>query len=403
MTRGYTLCMRMASLAILAFCTQAVTSANRNQSGNHGRMPTDTTRKGQDLFFAKSPCLENGKSCAQCHTVNRIDTFNWNPSLYEIGNRIRSMSFTEFRDLLTDPFGSDLLMEAHVSFVYMADTVPKGSFVTISSESYRFCFTEEELQCLYNYIRTTALGPQPQARQKINFRAWGVVLLISLMILVTYDLLISKKIRLRRYHWLTMTICLTAIYLLIRRDLLLLGLQAGYSPDQPVKFSHRQHCLDNQIQCLYCHPAAKHAMSAGFPSTGLCMNCHLIIREGSKAGEFELQKLALAVENNKSIRWKRVCSLPAYVAFSHRQHVGIANLDCLGCHVQLDESDRVKQILPLSMNWCLDCHQQNYVKPKQNDYYSATYASLISSRQPHGTDSLSVKELGGWDCMNCHR
>lgn len=403
MTRGHTLYMRMTSLAILALCTLTATGADTIQLRNQTRLSKKNLRKGYDLFFNSSPCMENGKSCAQCHTVNRTDSFNWNPTLHEIGNRIRSMSYDEFRELLTDPFGSDLLMESHISFMYLADTVPKGSFVTVSAESYRFCFTEEELQSLFDYIRVTAAMPQPKTRQKFNFRAWGVVFFAFLIFLAAFDLLISKKIRLRRYHWLIITISLTAVYLLIRRDLLLLGLQAGYSPDQPIRFSHRQHCRDNEINCLYCHPAAKHAMSAGFPSRGLCMNCHLIIREGSKAGEFELRKLTLAAASNKPIRWKRVNSLPAHVGFSHRQHAGIGHIDCLKCHVQLDESDRVKQIVPLSMNWCLDCHQQKYVIPGQNAYYRETYASLTGLRQPHGSDSISVKDLGGWDCMNCHR
>ena len=43
------------------------------------------------------------------------------------------------------------------------------------------------------------------------------------------------------------------------------GVDQGYSPLQPIAFSHKIHSGDNKIDCQYCHSSAKHSMHSRTP------------------------------------------------------------------------------------------------------------------------------------------
>jgi cytochrome c2 len=52
------------------------------------------------------------------------------------------------------------------------------------------------------------------------------------------------------------------------------GVNTGYQPTQPIKFSHELHAGTNQIDCQYCHAGAFESRNATIPSLNVCMNCH---------------------------------------------------------------------------------------------------------------------------------
>ncbi|MFA5405286.1 MAG: cytochrome c3 family protein, partial [Ignavibacteria bacterium] len=52
----------------------------------------------------------------------------------------------------------------------------------------------------------------------------------------------------------------------------------GYSPEQPIKFSHKLHAGDMQIDCKYCHVGVEKSRVASVPSADICMNCHTVAR-----------------------------------------------------------------------------------------------------------------------------
>ncbi len=164
------------------------------------------------------------------------------------------------------------------------------------------------------------------------------------------------------------------------------GNQQGYSPPQPIAFSHRQHAGDLQIPCLYCHSAADRGPHAGIPSARNCMNCHRFVtasrpavlaeeeqarqegRPPHKIVSAELQKLydALGLDDQlqrdpakleRPIAWVRVHHLPAYTRFDHRAHVK-AGVECSRCHGAVETMDRVGQVEDLSMGWCVNCHRE---------------------------------------------
>ena len=162
--------------------------------------------------------------------------------------------------------------------------------------------------------------------------------------------------------------------------------QQGYSPRQPIRFSHRLHAGELNLNCRFCHTAADKSRHAGIPSSDVCMKCHRLVtaanadiqNENSLAKNEkrkprpiispELRKLydSLALDDNlkpipgkkaKSVEWIRVHKLPSYVYFDHRAHVS-AGVKCQHCHGPVESMERMRQHAQLSMGWCVNCHRE---------------------------------------------
>ncbi len=179
---------------------------------------------------------------------------------------------------------------------------------------------------------------------------------------------------------------LGALALLGGQALHSVGSSQGYAPVQPIAFSHRLHAGDRQIPCLYCHFAAERSRHAGIPAANVCMNCHGRLRLASA----ELQKLKEAVAQNRAIRWVKIHNLPDFVYFDHSQHVAVARLACQRCHGPIETMDRVRQVAPLTMGWCLDCHRSEGV----------VLPALRKVALP--PDLARTRATGGQDCSKCH-
>ena len=214
-------------------------------------------------------------------------------------------------------------------------------------------------------------------------------------------------------HGRTLTILLSLGLVLSTISLLSLlgnvhlpGNDQGYSPEQPIAYSHRLHAGELEIPCLYCHSGAEKSRHAGVPSANVCMNCHKFVTaplldvraeeklaesEGRKARPVvspELAKLydALGLDENlkpdpartpRPVEWIRVHRVPDYVYFDHRPHVS-AGIDCRRCHGAVETMERVQQEETLSMGWCVNCHR-------------------------HQSDDASDGEVdASTDCSTCH-
>src|SRR5579885_2102984 len=123
--------------------------------------------------------------------------------------------------------------------------------------------------------------------------------------------------------------------------------------DQPIAFSHRVHAGENQISCLYCHSAAARSTFAGVPPVATCYECHRVVRLKNP----EIAKVMMHWDKKQPIEWVRIYELPDYVYFSHKRHVR-AGVSCQSCHGEIQTMERVTKASPLTMGWCLDCHEQ---------------------------------------------
>src|SRR6266581_989105 len=138
-----------------------------------------------------------------------------------------------------------------------------------------------------------------------------------------------------------------------------LGVQKGYAPEQPIAFPHKVHAGDYGIPCLYCHYGARTSRHAGIPSASVCMNCHSMLEKQT----VEIEKLKEAVQMGRPIAWVKVHNLPDFVYFNHSQHV-LNGVQCQRCHGPVETMERVEQVSPLTMGWCLDCHRENAHVPQ---------------------------------------
>jgi hypothetical protein len=126
----------------------------------------------------------------------------------------------------------------------------------------------------------------------------------------------------------------------------------GYSPDQPINFSHKIHAGDMQIDCKYCHSDVDKSSFANVPSTDVCMNCHSLARTDRP----EIQKLTQYYKEGKPLEWERVHRVPDFVYFNHSSHVN-KGIDCANCHGDVQNMDKIAQVSSFTMGACLDCHR----------------------------------------------
>jgi len=136
------------------------------------------------------------------------------------------------------------------------------------------------------------------------------------------------------------------------------GVHRGFAPEQPIAFSHKLHAGESQIPCLYCHFAATRSRHAGIPPLNVCMNCHAILQKRTR----DIERLKESVQQRRSIAWTKVHSLPDFVYFNHSQHV-LGGVECRECHGAIESMERVRQVAPLTMGWCIDCHRQRAAAP----------------------------------------
>ena len=203
-------------------------------------------------------------------------------------------------------------------------------------------------------------------------------------------------------------------------SLMEIGIDQEYQPIQPIAFSHKIHSGDNSIDCQYCHSSAKHSKTSGIPSVNVCMNCHKSISEytgpitSEKDKAFydaEIQKIYDAIgwdseklayiENyeQKPIKWVKVHNLADFVYYNHSQHVTVAGIACQKCHGPVETMDDLYQFSPLTMSWCLDCHQQTNIDLKGNDYYAKIHEQLADK---YGVEKVTIAQIGGKECGKCH-
>lgn len=191
------------------------------------------------------------------------------------------------------------------------------------------------------------------------------------------------------------------------------GIQQGYSPEQPINYSHELHAGQYEIDCKYCHSIAEKSKSASIPSANTCMNCHRYVQAKDKNGgkiSPEIQKIYDAIGydgekmeyiagyEQKPIKWVRIHNLPDLAYFNHSQHVKVGGVECQTCHGPIQEMAKVEQFSELTMGWCVNCHRERGIDAENNDYYE----ELHSKMKIEGKDYYTVAENGGLECGKCH-
>jgi mono/diheme cytochrome c family protein len=126
------------------------------------------------------------------------------------------------------------------------------------------------------------------------------------------------------------------------------------APAQPIEFSHVVHAGSYGIDCQYCHADARRSSYAGLPSVERCMGCHKIV---AAQGNPEVQKLQEHWTRKQPIPWVRIHKVAGFVYFPHKRHIQ-KDVKCQECHGPVERMQRVAQVAPLTMGWCIACHAE---------------------------------------------
>jgi hypothetical protein len=366
------------------FCTHSIlfpVGYPERQAGKPYFPESDSWDKmvGERLFHGLAATASGSTvNCASCHNTMVIDTLNWNPSALDIAIRTSGLDSLSFADLLLNPVTA------------RSSEVHEG-----------LQLTGEEMLFIRSYLDDLIHTGLQKTKPVIT----GIVIffaLILLFLVTLTDLIFIKYLKKNYIHMAVLLVTSVWITNILIEEGRNLGRSQDYAPLQPVKFSHKVHAGDFQIDCMHCHTTAEFGKSAGIPSANMCMNCHVLIRDGAFSGRFEINKIHMALDSATLIEWIRVHRLPDHVFFSHAQHVGVAKLDCRECHGPVEEMHVLKQFADLSMGWCLDCHRTSNVNFLANDYYGMTFREYHDKIVSGNIESVTVAQLGGTDCMKCH-
>ncbi|MBL6830233.1 MAG: cytochrome c3 family protein [Pirellulales bacterium] len=187
-------------------------------------------------------------------------------------------------------------------------------------------------------------------------------------------------------------------------------INVGYSPKQPVPFSHKTHAGMLKMDCRYCHTTVDKAAHAAVPPTQTCVNCHSAANpDGSVANaaiHTNSEKLLPIRESQATgapVEWERVHDLPDFVYFNHSAHVN-RGVSCVSCHGRIDKMEQVYQAEPLTMSWCLECHRnpEPHLRPQefitQLDWEPSEPREVVGARI---RDELNIHP--STNCSTCHR
>ena len=335
----------------------------------------DEILRGERLFSGVIP-FEKGTTlnCVSCHAVVSTDTLNFNPSAYELAQAWQEPNGTNLYQVLREPT-STKMAEVH-----------KG-----------LQLSDKEIYDISAYL--SKVGKEGMIWETIFPGRLLLFLFMGLlMALALADLIWFKKVKFKVVHGLIILIGLGVQGTIIVQEGIRMSRTKDYMPDQPIKFSHKVHAGQNQIDCQYCHSTASYSKSAGIPSSNLCMNCHKVVTAGMRSGKFEINKIYRAEASGIPIKWIRVYNLPDYVFFSHAQHVGAGKVACQTCHGPVETMDLIKQIPDLSMGWFVNCHRTTEIQ-FTNKYYESFKA--IHDEAKAGK-KITAERLGGIDCAKCH-
>jgi hypothetical protein len=173
----------------------------------------------------------------------------------------------------------------------------------------------------------------------------------------------------------------------------------GRAPAQPVAFSHARHAGTLQVDCRYCHQAVERSEAATLPAARLCMDCHAQVHPRSGA----LLPLRQAWAERRDVPWVNVHDLAGQARFAHHVHLA-AGVGCVSCHGRVDRMEVVRQVEPLTMRWCLDCHRrpEGCLRPRR----LVTSMGWIPDEGPRVLGARLRREHAirpRTDCSTCHR
>jgi mono/diheme cytochrome c family protein len=386
---------------------EAVVTAGNSGVQNATSLGIDSLQvvKGKNIFNA---------NCAACH---KLDAKLIGPALAHIAD-IRSNDWLKAWIKDNNAFRASGDADAIAIFEEF-NKMPMMAFPQLSDEDLDAIIAyTSHFDVLTVKSATAEIAKDDGLAKKPRSTAWMTyVVLFVILLMVLWVYFVSKN----EFLKLVTTIALLlGVGYAAYAGMMSIGIDQGYKPIQPIAFSHKIHAGDNKIDCQYCHSSAKHSKTSGIPTVNVCMNCHKNISEytgpvtSQKDKAFydgEIQKIydaigwdkdKLAYKDNYEqipVEWKRIHNLPDFAYFNHSQHVTVAGVSCQTCHGPVETMEEVEQFAPLTMGWCIACHEKTDLKLESNGYYAKIHDELSKK---YDIKKVTEAQLGGKECGRCH-
>ena len=199
----------------------------------------------------------------------------------------------------------------------------------------------------------------------------------------------------------------------------------GPKIEQPIDFPHYRHAGDPdtahpekggmQINCMYCHSFARRSAVAGIPPLQKCIGCHQSIesvRESPRIKKlFEYWEGSKDIAAKSPIPWKKVHDVPDFVRFDHERHIQRFIFQqnrpvqevCGYCHGNVKEMGVAVRQKPLSMGWCVSCHEKDHPVTAAGGTKADSQAYWYAFRKPAVGSTGEVTANGPNDCWQCHK
>nr|MBS0037676.1 c-type cytochrome [Saprospiraceae bacterium] len=178
-----------------------------------------------------------------------------------------------------------------------------------------------------------------------------------------------------------------------------LGRQQAYAPEQPIKFSHAVHAGVHEIDCQYCHDAARRSKQALIPAASTCMNCHTAIKKGSQYGTAEISKIfaSLGYDPNNDVYLEDYEKMPMeeieliFRQWIEEEFVKDNNLDFIDAEGRIEVDKQWEEIVASLTHE----HRDHVVGPIEWVRIHNLPDHVYFNHAQHVT-------AGGVDCQTCH-
>lgn len=179
--------------------------------------------------------------------------------------------------------------------------------------------------------------------------------------------------------------------------------RVGYAPVQPVPFSHAKHVGEVGLDCRYCHTAVEQSYHSNVPTAQTCMNCHSVVKKDSPL----LAPVRESYEKGTPVPWVWIHTTPDYAYFNHAVHVN-RGVSCVECHGKVNEMDTVTHMQPLSMSFCIECHENPAPRLRDPKDVFNLDSKRLAEQGPDGAQKAAAmvqhwKVKPPQSCSGCHR
>jgi hypothetical protein len=174
-----------------------------------------------------------------------------------------------------------------------------------------------------------------------------------------------------------------------------------YAEDESaeLKFSHKLHAVENELECVNCHEAAESSTTGKenlLPTMEGCANCHDVEDdEGCQICHSDM-------ENPRNVpRIETYNEL-----FSHEKHLG-ANLNCADCHSEVTSKEAVVPYILPTMSQCMSCHSNRNASIECNSCHKSSdrlkpLTHSANFLHQHGDLARTSTEFLGSDTKTCN-